>query len=160
MSRTITTNVRAMTIADLQAVLDIDHLSFPIPWSERTYRYELKENPSSYMYVAEILEEHQSKIVGYVGFWFIVDEAHISTLAIHPDYRGYGLGELLLQTAISDAERLNARIVTLEVRVSNQIAINLYNKYHFHVVGCRPRYYRDNNEDALLMTRENPNSKQ
>lgn len=159
MNRTITTLVRPMAIADLRTVLDIDRLSFPLPWSERTYKYELNENPSSYMYVVEIQEDRNRKVVGYVGFWFIVDEAHISTLAVHPDYRGYGLGELLLQTAIDDAEQLNAKIITLEVRISNQIAINLYRKHDFKDVGSRPRYYRDNNEDALLMTRDNPNFK-
>lgn len=159
MNRTITTLVRGMAIADLRTVLDIDRLSFPLPWSERTYKYELNENPSSYMYVVEIQEGRNRKVVGYVGFWFIVDEAHISTLAVHPDYRGYGLGELLFQTAIDDAEQLNAKIITLEVRISNQIAINLYRKHDFKVVGSRPRYYRDNNEDALLMTRDNPNFK-
>jgi ribosomal-protein-alanine N-acetyltransferase len=160
MNRTITAHVRTMTTADLKVVLDIDRLSFPLPWSERTYRYEIKENPSSYMYVVEVQEGRELMLVGYVGFWYIVDEAHISTLAVHPEYRGHGIGELLLQTAINDAEKLNARITTLEVRVSNQVAINLYTKYHFELVGCRPRYYRDNNEDALLMTRENPNFKQ
>ena len=159
MNRTITTLVRPMAIADLRTVLDIDRLSCPLPWSERTYKYELNENPSSYMYVVEIQEDRNRKVVGYVGFWFIVDEAHISTLAVHPDYRGYGLGELLLQTAIDDAEQLNAKIITLEVRISNQIAINLYRKHDFKDVGSRPRYYRDNNEDALLMTRDNPNFK-
>ena len=156
MNQIITTTVRAMRMSDLQTVLDIDRLSFPLPWSERTYRYEINENPSSYMFVVEIHEGRKLRVVGYVGFWFIVDEAHISTLAVHPDYRGYGIGELLLQTAISHAERLDVRIVTLEVRISNQIAINLYSKYDFEVVGSRPRYYRDNNEEALLMTRENP----
>jgi len=159
MNRTITTLVRPMAITDLRTVLDIDRLSFPLPWSERTYKYELNENPSSYMYVVEIQEDRNRKVVGYVGFWFIVDEAHISTLAVHPDYRGYGLGELLLQTAIDDAEQLNVKIITLEVRISNQIAINLYRKHDFKDVGSRPRYYRDNNEDALLMTRDNPNFK-
>jgi ribosomal-protein-alanine N-acetyltransferase len=159
MNQIITTTVRAMKMTDLRTVLDIDHLSFPLPWSERTYRYEIKENPSSYMYVVEIHEGRNLRVVGYVGFWFIVDEAHISTLAVHPDYRGHGIGELLLQTAINRAEKLNVRIVTLEVRISNQIAINLYRKYDFEVVGSRPRYYRDNNEEALLMTRENPKFK-
>lgn len=153
MDQTAAIHVRGMTMADLKAVIDIDHLSFPIPWSERTYKYELIENRSSYMHVVEIQENQIQKVVGYVGFWFIVDEAHISTLAVHPDYRGQGIGELLLQTALEDAERLDARIMTLEVRISNQAAINLYRKYDFKVVGSRPRYYRDNNEDAILMTR-------
>jgi ribosomal-protein-alanine N-acetyltransferase len=159
MNQIITTTVRAMRMSDLDTVLKIDRLSFPLPWSERTYRYEIKENPSSFMYVVEIHEGRNLRIVGYVGFWFIVDEAHISTLAVHPDYRGHGIGELLLQTAIHYAEKLDSRIITLEVRISNQIAINLYRKFDFEVVGSRPRYYRDNNEEALLMTRENPKLK-
>jgi ribosomal-protein-alanine N-acetyltransferase len=153
MDQTAAIHVRGMTMADLKAVLDIDHMSFPIPWSERTYKYELTENRSSYMHVVEIQENQIQRVVGYVGFWLIVDEAHISTLAVHPDYRGQGMGALLLQTALADAERLGARIVTLEVRISNQAAINLYRKFDFKVVGSRPRYYRDNNEDAILMTR-------
>ncbi|OGO17142.1 MAG: ribosomal-protein-alanine N-acetyltransferase [Chloroflexi bacterium RBG_16_48_8] len=155
MDRTTTTLVRGMMMADLQAVLDIDHLSFPIPWSERTYKYEIEENPSSHMHVVEVLEDRNPRVVGYIGFWFIVDEAHISTLAVHPDYRGQGIGELLLDTALKHAVELGVKIVTLEVRVSNHAAINLYRKYDFIIVGSRPRYYRDNNEDALLMTREN-----
>jgi ribosomal-protein-alanine N-acetyltransferase len=142
-----------MNLEDLKTVLDIDRLSFPLPWSERTYRYEILENRSSYMYVVEVVENQIAKIVGYMGFWLIVDEAHISTLAVHPDYRGQGIGELLLRTAINGAEDLDARIMTLEVRISNQSAIKLYEKNDFKVVGSRPRYYRDNNEDALLMTR-------
>lgn len=158
MDRTVTTLIRRMELDDLQTVLGIDRLSFPLPWSERTYRYEILENRSSYMYVVEIVEDQILKIVGYVGFWFIVDEAHISTLAVHPDYRGQGIGELLLRTAINGALDLDAKVVTLEVRKSNQAAIKLYKKYDFRVVGSRPRYYRDNNEDALLMTRNNENN--
>jgi ribosomal-protein-alanine N-acetyltransferase len=155
MDRTIATVIRRMKLNDLDTVLDIDRLSFPLPWSERTYRYELLENRSSHMYVVEVVEDQIPKIVGYVGFWFIVDEAHISTLAVHPDYRGQGIGELLLRTALNGANDLDARIVTLEVRTSNAAAIRLYEKFDFKVVGSRPRYYRDNNEDALLMTRIN-----
>jgi ribosomal-protein-alanine N-acetyltransferase len=155
MDRTIATVIRRMKLDDLNTVLDIDRLSFPLPWSERTYRYELLENRSSHMYVVEVVEDQIPKIVGYVGFWFIVDEAHISTLAVHPDYRGQGIGELLLRTALNGANDLDARIVTLEVRTSNDAAIRLYEKFDFKVVGSRPRYYRDNNEDALLMTRIN-----
>ncbi len=159
MDRTLITLVRAMAMEDLRAVLNIDRLSFPLPWSEKTYQYEIKENPSSYMYVVEVFKDGIPKIVGYAGFWYIVDEAHISTLAVHPDYRGYRIGELLLDTVVNHAEKLNAKIITLEVRISNQIAINLYEKFDFKVVGSRPRYYRDNNEDALLMTRKNPRYK-
>lgn len=153
--RTIAPTIRKMQITDVQAVLEIDRLSFPIPWSKNTYRYEIEENRSSYLHVLEVPHNGQNRIVGYVGFWFIIDEAHISTIAVHPNFRGRGLGELLLQWALNKTYDLGARLITLEVRVSNQTAINLYEKYHFEVVGTRPRYYRDNNEDALLMTRKN-----
>jgi ribosomal-protein-alanine N-acetyltransferase len=153
MDRTLTPTIRRMTMADVQVVLEIDRLSFPIPWSENTYRYEIQENRSSHMTVVEIPYHGKMRIIGYVGFWFIVDEAHISTIAVHPDFRELGMGELLLNCVLQEADELKARIITLEVRVSNQAAINLYKKYQFEVVGSRPRYYRDNNEDALLMTR-------
>jgi len=159
MDRISTMVVREMVVDDLQEVLDIDFLSFPIPWSERTYLYEMEENPSSHLHVVEVREDQNPRVVGYIGFWFIVDEAHISTLAVHPDYRRQGIGDLLFNTVLKHADELGAKMVTLEVRVSNSTAIKLYKKYDFEVVGKRPRYYRDNNEDALLMTRENANSK-
>jgi ribosomal-protein-alanine N-acetyltransferase len=144
-------------MADIMAVHEIDRLSFPIPWSENTYKYEIQENRSSHMNVVEIKYNGQNRVIGYVGFWFIIDEAHISTIAVHPEFRNQGIGELLLKWTLKAADKLEARIITLEVRVSNQTAIRLYTKYQFEIVGNRPRYYRDNNEDALLMTRVNQN---
>lgn len=143
--------IREMKVEDLPTVLEIDRLSFPIPWSERTYRFELNDNQAAQLKVAEVLEEGILRVIGYVGFWFIVDEAHISTLAVHPAYRGQGIGEQLLQDALNAAVTRGAQVATLEVRVSNDAALNLYRKFGFEVIGERPRYYRDNNEDALLM---------
>jgi ribosomal-protein-alanine N-acetyltransferase len=140
-----------MIEADLPVVLEIDRLSFPIPWSERTYRFELRDNQAARLKVAEVFENGTMRVIGYVGFWFIVDEAHISTLAVHPHYRGQGIGEQLLQDALNDAVLKGALVATLEVRISNDVAVNLYRKFGFEVIGERPRYYRDNNEDALLM---------
>lgn len=140
-----------MTEEDLPAVLEIDRLSFPLPWSERTYRFELKDNQAARLKVAEVFENGRMRIIGYVGFWFIIDEAHISTLAVHPSYRGQGIGEQLLSDALMDATLRGALVATLEVRISNDAALNLYRKFGFEVIGERPRYYRDNNEDALLM---------
>jgi ribosomal-protein-alanine N-acetyltransferase len=148
-----------MKVEDLPIVLEIDRLSFPIPWSERTYRFELNDNQAAQLKVAEVLEEGILRVIGYVGFWFIVDEAHISTLAVHPAYRGLGIGEQLLQDALSDAVTRGAQVATLEVRVSNDTALNLYRKFGFEVIGERPRYYRDNNEDALLMILNNINGR-
>ena len=101
---------------------------------------------------AKRLKRHLSLMVGYGGFWALGDEAHISTIAVRPDWRGYGLGELLLAAMIDLAASLKARFVTLEVRASNLVAQNLYRKYLFEQAGLRRRYYRDNDEDALIMT--------
>jgi ribosomal-protein-alanine N-acetyltransferase len=144
--------IRAMTLEDLPAVMDIDRLSFPLPWPERSFRYELLENSASHMLVAAEPAPGGSRPIGFIGFWQIVDEAHISTLAVHPDHRRGGLGADLLAAALDLAIQLGADMATLEVRVSNEAAVNLYHKFGFRVVGRRARYYRDNDEDALLMT--------
>jgi ribosomal-protein-alanine N-acetyltransferase len=141
-----------MTLEDLPTVLQIDRMSFPTPWSERSYRFELQENPAANLLVADLVDESTESVIGYVGFWLIADEVHISTLAVHPDQRRRGVGEQLLLAALNYAVRCNADIATLEVRVSNQAAIDLYHKHKFKIVGRRTRYYHDNNEDALLMT--------
>ncbi len=91
-------------------------------------------------------------IVGFAGLWLMVDEAHITTIAAHPAYRGRGVGELMLSSLIGIAYTIHAARVTLEVRVSNTIAQNLYRKYGFKQEGRRRRYYSDNNEDAYIMT--------
>lgn len=141
-----------MTLADLPAVLEIDRLSFALPWPERSYRFELSENPAAHLMVAEMGRVNHRAVVGYVGFWLIVDEAHISTIAVDPGWRSQGIGELMLGHTLVAARNLGADMATLEVRASNEAAINLYRKFGFQVVGRRAAYYRDNEEDALLMT--------
>jgi ribosomal-protein-alanine N-acetyltransferase len=141
-----------MSLADIETVVEIDRLSFSLPWSERVYRLELTENPAAHLYVAVKKKYTDENILGYIGFWYIVDETHISTLAVHPSERRTGIGEGLLIYAMEEAESLGAEVVTLEVRGSNQPAIMLYQKFGFEVVGRRPRYYKDNGEDAILMT--------
>lgn len=143
--------VRAMELDDLAKVLEIDRLSFPVPWPERSYRYELTENPASNLLVAEG-NGPAHRVVGFIGCWLIADEVHISTLAVHPSSRGQGIGRMLLEATLDQSARRGAEIATLEVRVSNTTAINLYRKMGFEIVGRRPGYYRDNGEDALLMT--------
>ncbi len=142
--------VRGMSLEDVPTVMEIDRLSFPVPWPERSYRYELTENRAATMLVAEHVENRS--VVGYLGFWLIADEAHISTLAVHPLHRRRGIGEQLLREALQMAIAKGAEIVTLEVRASNQAALELYEKFDFEVVGKRAGYYRDNREDAVLMT--------
>lgn len=94
-------------------------------------------------------------IAGYISTWFILDEAHVTAIAVREHQRGVGLGELLLMNSIDEAIRNRAQTVTLEVRVSNNTAQSLYKKYGFKYVGVRKRYYTDNNEDAHIMTTDN-----
>jgi len=176
-----------MQITDLPQVTAIDALSFPLPWSSATYRYELVQNTNSHFFVAlappgssaappgrpggglswlnpagwfrpapDPFPDPERPVVGYAGFWYIVDEAHISTIAVHPDWRGHGVGEAMFVHLLETALDLGALTATLEVRVTNDRAQALYRKYAFEVVGRRKRYYRDNGEDALLMTAELP----
>lgn len=137
-----------MCIDDIVDVLAIDKLSFPTPAKPEIFEYEIEEN--------KIAEYHclleRDTIVGYDGFWAIGDEIHISTIAIHPNWRGKGLGELLLQNSLFIAQQNPVTMVTLEVRTSNKAAQSLYKKYQFKEVGLRKKYYRDTNEDAILMT--------
>lgn len=99
-----------------------------------------------------------SSIVGFAGLWLMIDEAHVTTIANHPDYRGRGIGELMLSSLIDIAYHIGARAVSLEVRVSNSIAQNLYRKYGFKEAGIRRRYYSDNHEDAMIMWTDDINS--
>jgi len=99
-----------------------------------------------------------ASIIGFAGLWLMVDEAHITTIAMHPDFRQHGLGEFLLVSLIDTAYSIGARWVTLEVRVSNFVAQNLYRKYGFRQAGVRRRYYSDNQEDALIMWTDEINS--
>lgn len=141
--------LRYMTMADIPQVLEIDRLSFALPWSQRSYEFEINDNPNGHMVVLAGPEPDQ--IIGYGGMWMIDGEAHISTIATHPDQRGRKLGEVLLAGMLSRALVDNAEYSVLEVRVSNAPAIALYQKYEYEIVGRRKGYYRDNNEDAFLM---------
>jgi ribosomal-protein-alanine N-acetyltransferase len=160
--------VEPMQWGDVPQVMAIERKSFTLPWSDYTYRHEILENRNAHYFVARRLDgwtrkpvswwnrlfkrEEQAPVVGYGGFWIVVDEAHISTIASDVKWRGHGIGELMLLAMIERSIELGAHEVTLEVRVSNTVAQNLYRKYGFEVVGRRPGYYRDNNEDADLMT--------
>lgn len=99
--------------------------------------------------------ERTGAILGYAGMWLMLDEAHITTIAMRTKWRGRGLGELLLASLVETAFDVGAHRVTLEVRVSNEPAQKLYRKYGFSQEGVRPRYYSDNNEDAYIMTTSN-----
>jgi ribosomal-protein-alanine N-acetyltransferase len=164
--------VEPMRMRDISEVMEIEHVSFLSPWSARAYRYELLENDLSHYFVVRQrhMEEPQlsllawigrtlgvgirPSVLGYGGFWLMVGEAHVSTIAVQPNWRRRGLGELLLVAMLDRATEIEADIATLEVRVSNIVAQNLYHKYGFRQVGLRRRYYRDSNEDALIMSTE------
>jgi ribosomal-protein-alanine N-acetyltransferase len=146
----VTRLIRRMTVEDIPVVHEIDLLSFSLPWSERSFRFELSENPLARGWVAEV----DGQVAAMLLLWYIVDEAHIATIAVHPDFRRQGLGEQILLSAIKAVHQEGARRVFLEVRVGNVAAQALYKKYGFEIAGVRPRYYRDNDEDALLMNLE------
>jgi [ribosomal protein S18]-alanine N-acetyltransferase len=147
---------RPMTLADVARAHEIDVLSFSLAWSERSYRFEITENRNSINLVAEVSHNgEQSSVIGMIVIWVILNEAHVATIAVHPDYRGHRIGQKLLANGLAAAYERGARLAYLEVRKGNSTAKNLYDKFGFKVVGDRPRYYKDNNEDALLMTLEN-----
>jgi [ribosomal protein S18]-alanine N-acetyltransferase len=158
--------VETMALSDLNAVMAIERLSFSAPWSERAYRYEIQENRHSTMLVVRpsalagsrlacLLRRvgitGRTPVLGYGGFWLLVDEVHISTIAVDPAWRGKGLGEMVLLSLLEKGIGLHARCATLEVRVSNEVAQGLYRKYSFEIAGRQRRYYSDNNEDAFIM---------
>jgi [ribosomal protein S18]-alanine N-acetyltransferase len=139
---------RRMTVDDVPVAHEIDVLSFSLPWPERSFRFEVEDNPISRGWVAEV----NGQIVAMLVLWFIVEEAHIATIATHPDFRRQGIGERLMLTALLAAREEGATLAFLEVRAGNFGAQALYKKYGFVVDGVRPRYYKDNNEDAILMS--------
>jgi ribosomal-protein-alanine N-acetyltransferase len=147
--------LRPMTLEDVPRVREIDVLSFSLPWSERSYRFEVAENPHASCWVAEwVHPDGRTEVVGMMVNWVILDELHIATLAVHPDYRRMGIARRLLAKGLQAGLERGARLAFLEVRRSNLAAQNLYRAFGFELSGVRPRYYKDNFEDALLMTLE------
>ncbi|HWQ45852.1 MAG TPA: ribosomal protein S18-alanine N-acetyltransferase [Longilinea sp.] len=143
---------RLMTESDIPQVQALDKLSFSLPWPESAFHYEVKENTASRCWVAEV--QPDGVIAAILVIWLIIDEAHIGTLAVHPQYRRKGLAEAILRLGLTEAAHEGARAAYLEVRAGNTAAINLYKKFGYIPVTVRPRYYHDNNEDAVLMNLE------
>ena len=146
-------HLRRMTAEDVPAVAEVDRLSFSLPWPERSFRFEVTNNPNSRCWVAE----SDGRITGALVAWLLVDELHIATLATHPDFRRQGIAQALLTRVLKLAAQEGALSSFLEVRASNEAAQGLYRKFGYEEVGRRPRYYKDNNEDAILMTLEKLN---
>ncbi len=168
-----------MAEADIPQVLDIERESFPSSWPQTAYRRELTNKIARYLVLAEVRDEPGAVVVsqaaglwasvrralgapepaassefllGFVGIWLMVDEAHIVTIAVREEHRREGVGERLLIAAIGLATDMDQEVVTLEVRASNEGAQQMYEKYAFNRMGLRKRYYTDNNEDAVIMT--------
>ena len=145
--------IRKMTVADVPAVAQLDRLSFSLPWPERSFHFEVSANPASRRYVADL----DRQIVGAIVAWLLVDEVHIATIATHPDFRRRGIAQALLAHVLEIAADEGAISSFLEVRESNLGAQALYRKFGYEPTGRRVRYYKDNDEDAILMTLEGLN---
>lgn len=131
----------------LEEVLAIERKSFPIPWSYQAFMFEVTENDFAF-YLVALLE---GKVVGYGGMWVVLDEAHITNVAVHPDLRNRGVGLALMTEMLGRANVLGANKITLEVRPSNRTARSLYKSLGFVDRGMRRKYYSDNGEDAVIM---------
>lgn len=139
--------IRRMTLGDVAQVAAIEAATFPTPWSEESFRQELERNVVARYLVAE----KGGRVIGYAGAWVILDESHITNIAISQEHRGYGYGRKLTAALLQYLSNLGAAYATLEVRRSNLRAQKLYTSLGFVQLGVRKRYYEDNQEDALLM---------
>lgn len=132
----------------LPEILEIERASHGSPWSERSFRNELDHEHSIF-----IVAERGRQVIGYAGIWMLADEAHVTTIAVHPDHRRQGLGRKLMVEILERASEAGATCSTLEVRAGNDAAIKLYESLGFQVCGVRKGYYPDNKEDAVVMWR-------
>ncbi|MBI3948148.1 MAG: ribosomal protein S18-alanine N-acetyltransferase [Armatimonadetes bacterium] len=144
-----------MEAADLEDVIRIERQSFPTPWRAETFRYEVAGNDNACYVVARAHLPEGRRVIGYAGMWLVADEAHITTIAVDPAYRGLKIGERLLVSILDAAIRQGMLRATLEVRESNRVAQKLYVKYRFDAVGMRRHYYSDTGENAIIMWIEN-----
>ncbi|MCC0628301.1 MULTISPECIES: ribosomal protein S18-alanine N-acetyltransferase [unclassified Clostridioides] len=138
--------IEEMTVKDIDEVFEVEKNCFEDYWSKESFRKELSNEVARY-----IVAKLDGKIVGYVGIWLILDEGHINNVAVHSDYRGKKIGDKLIKSIVDLCKDNNISSITLEVRVSNKIAQNLYRKYGFRMDGIRKEYYSDNKEDAIIM---------
>jgi ribosomal-protein-alanine N-acetyltransferase len=137
-----------MTLEDIPAVVELDQLSFTLPWPERSFRFEVTDNPASRCWVFEM----DDRIVGMIVVWLLVDEAHVATISTHPDHRRQGIAKKLLTYALRYMSKEGAVTSFLEVRENNLAAQEMYRKFGYEAVGRRKKYYKDTSEDAILMT--------
>lgn len=146
--------VEAMREADVESVRRIEGTSFATTWPDEAFLNELKTNRSAHYLVARQGET----VLGYAGVWLVLDEAHITSIAVEPDRRGGGLGKKLLYHLLKSCQSLGARWATLEVRVDNEVALNMYRRFGFARIGLRKGYY-ESGHDAVIMWAGNLQSK-
>lgn len=138
--------IRRMTVDDVDGVAAVEAVTFPTPWSQDAFASEMKNVAARYL-----VAEKDGKIIGFAGAWIILDESHITNIAVLREERGQGVGRRLTEGLLQYLSNLGAAYATLEVRKSNEIAQNLYVSLGFIKLGVRKRYYEDNGEDALIM---------
>lgn len=139
---------RKMTLEDIDMIMEVEKSAFSLPWSRDAFINEIINNTFATYFVATT---HENEVIGYCGAWLIIDEAHITNIALLPDYRGKKIGEALLAKMMDYSRERGCRAMTLEVRVTNFVAQKLYRKLGFLSGGIRKGYYTDNGEDALVM---------
>ncbi|MBI6873188.1 ribosomal protein S18-alanine N-acetyltransferase [Clostridium aciditolerans] len=140
-------DILSLKLEHIDSVLVIDTLCFPTPWSRESFQKEIENNK----FARYIVAKKGEVVIGYAGMWLILDEGHITNIAVHPEYRGIGAGKLLLEALIEICKIESINSITLEVRKSNIVAQSLYKKYGFVEEGIRKEYYGDNREDAIIM---------
>ncbi|MBI4595369.1 MAG: ribosomal protein S18-alanine N-acetyltransferase [Candidatus Tectomicrobia bacterium] len=144
-----------MKVGDLPEVLEIERESFYSPWSKKTFLTEINQNKLAIMLVGKAKEQQNyNGVLGYACLWSVIDEMHITNVAVKPEFRHRGVGEQMIRYIVQLAKEKEANIITLEVRESNSNAIRLYCKTGFHPVRMRKRYYTDTDEDAVVMELE------
>lgn len=141
---------RDMKLSDINDVYEVEASSFSDPWTINDFKSEMKNKIATYV----VAEDENGKVVGYIGAWYIIDEAHITNVAVHKDYRGKKIGDRLLSYFIKKCKSDMIYSMTLEVRISNLVARKLYKKYGFLPDGIRKEYYSDNKEDAIIMWKQ------
>ncbi|AJY73932.1 ribosomal protein S18-alanine N-acetyltransferase [Paenibacillus beijingensis] len=145
-----TLEFRGMKLEDVAAIAAIEQEAFESPWTKEAFVNELTNNH----FARYLVMVKDGEIIGYSGMWVIIDEAHVTNIAVRSDYQGQKLGQRLMSELQKVAVFCGARKMTLEVRVSNERAQRLYRKFGFEPSGIRPGYYTDNGEDALIMWAE------
>lgn len=139
--------IRTAELRDLLRMREVELLGFVAPWGEEILRQEVVNKDRTHYVVAEF----ENRIVGYAGLWVILDEGHITRVAVDPEFRRRGIGRDLVRALMEEGFNSGCESFTLEVRSSNLEAINLYNSLDFHEIGVRPGYYEMEGEDAVIM---------